>query len=131
MFSIYGNKIGGAAYTRLARISQATARRSWRSESQSSTSAWILNHRTQTSRQKTTQARYCSPPASLAVWITSLVITVLLAFVTRPSSSSQQTTCSTRCLSRRATFVTSFAGRAGVIIWSRVRGSTISSIRRC
>jgi hypothetical protein len=61
----------GKRYIRFAMTSQAVARSSWSSESHSSCCAWRLNHRRDTSRQNGTHARRCSPPACIAVWITS------------------------------------------------------------
>lgn len=94
----------------LAMTSQATARTLCRSASHSSRWAWRLNQRMHTRRQKTTQARFCSPADSLAAWMTLSVMTRLWAWVTIDSSSSHGTHCSMRWRRRRATLVTSSGG---------------------
>src|SRR4051794_27617658 len=91
--------------------SHAAARTLCISASHNSSLACLLNHRLQTNRQYTTHAAYSFPPASLAVLITFFVIIGLLALVTFHSSNSMGTTSSIWYLRRRATLVTSFAGR--------------------
>lgn len=111
--SVSGEKLketGMSGYIFFAMTSQARARRSWRSESQSSSMAWILNHRRHTSKPNRMQPRRSSPPAALAVWTTALVMILLLGSVMILSSSSQEMTCSIWYFRRRATLVTSLAG---------------------
>lgn len=97
-----------ATYMCLAITSQATARASNKSESQSSTVAWILNHRKHTSNANTTHPLKSPLAAPLAVFTTSFVITRLFGLVSSSSASSQGTTRSTWYFNRSATLVTSF-----------------------
>lgn len=102
-----------ATYICLAITSQATARASYKSESQSSTKAWSLNHRKHKSNAKTTQPRRSPVAALFAVFTTSFVIIRLFGLVSSSSPSSQGTTRSIWYFKRSATLVTSFDDSGG------------------
>ena len=114
-----------STYMCLAITWQARALHACRGESHNASTPSVLNHFAQIRRQKRTQQRYSSPPASFAVRMTPLVMMLLLGFVIRDCSNSYGITCSIWYLRRSATFVTSFAGSAGFRSSLAYAGSTV------